>query len=149
MSHVYTPTDMLLVHRHSSDAQLPVRQSKGAAGYDLYSAEDATVASKSLKLVSTGISISLPESTYGRVAPRSGNVVKYGVTVDAGVIDSDYTGIVKVAVRNWGESEFRIAKGDRIAQLIVEAIHCPDVKEVAVLSETERGTGGFGSTGRN
>lgn len=137
----------MFVVKHEADAQLPVRKTEGSAGYDLSSAENVTINPSELKLVSTGLSIRVPSSTYGRIAPRSGNVVKHGVTVDAGVIDSDYTGIVKVAVRNWGNESFSISKGDRIAQLIVEQIQLPDVTSVNSLEHTKRGDGGFGSTG--
>jgi dUTP pyrophosphatase len=84
---------------------------------------------------------------YGRVAPRSGLTVKHGIHVGAGVIDPDYTGEIKVALFNLGDGPFEVKKGDRIAQLILERCETPYVREITEISETERGDGGFGSTG--
>lgn len=137
----------LKVKKLSPDATLPTRGSTGAVGYDLYSSMDTCVALKNRALVDTGISITLPPGTYGRVAPRSGLAVKKGIQVGAGVIDPDYTGEVKVLLFNDGEGHFIIKKGDRIAQLIVERCETPQIEEVTVLEDTERGEGGFGSTG--
>lgn len=129
------------------DAILPTRGSNGAAGYDLYSNEECVVEPNDRCLVSTGISIVLPEGVYGRVAPRSGLSVKYGIQVGAGVIDPDYTGEVKVILFNHGVNDFFIHEGDRIAQLILERYETPPIREVETLGDTERGSDGFGSTG--
>lgn len=93
------------------------------------------------------ISIAVPAGTYGRVAPRSGLASKHGIDTGAGVIDADYRGPVKVLLFNFGEKEFEINEGDRVAQLIVERIYTPEVVVVEELEETVRGAGGFGSTG--
>ena len=137
------------IKKLSTDAHLPTRGSDGAVGYDLYSSEDATVPCQSGRaLVSTGISIVLPPGVYGRVAPRSGLAVKHCINVGAGVIDTDYTGEVKVVLFNHGEKDFEIKKGDRIAQLVLERCETPPVKEIEIIEETDRGSGGFGSTGQ-
>jgi dUTP pyrophosphatase len=136
------------VKKLSYDAILPTRGSDGSVGYDLYSSVDAVVPCQSGNvLVGTGIALSLPNDVYGRVAPRSGLAVKHCIDVGAGVIDPDYTGEVKVVLFNHGDKDFEVKKGDRIAQLILERCETPMVKEIGLLEETLRGSGGFGSTG--
>src|SRR5210317_1294826 len=137
----------LCVKKLVEDAVIPTRGSTHAVGYDLYSVEDCCVPHNSRHLVGTGISIVLPVNVYGRVAPRSGLAVKHGIQVGAGVVDPDYTGEVKVVLFNQGENDFKVAVGDRIAQLILERCETPPVKEVLTIDETTRGAGGFGSTG--
>ena len=137
----------LLIKKLVEHAVVPSRGSEFAAGYDLSSAVDCVVPAGERSMVSTGISIQIPEGTYGRVAPRSGLAFKYGIDVLAGVIDFDYTGEVKVILFNTGSRDFIIKKGDRIAQLVLEKIATPDVAVVLELADTQRGAGGFGSTG--
>jgi len=137
----------LLVKKLVEDATVPHRATELAAGYDISASEDAKIPSKGRFAVSTGISIGLPEGTYGRIAPRSGLAYKFGIDVLAGVIDADYRGEVKVILYNSGEHPFVIKKGDRIAQLIIEKNETPDVAVVMDIDDTVRGTGGFGSTG--
>ena len=98
--------------------------------------------------MSTDIAIECPLGTYGRIAPRSGLAVKHSIDVGAGVIDSDYRGDVKVLLFNLGNSPFKIQKGDRIAQLIIERILIPDIEIVDVLCASQRGQNGFGSSGK-
>ena len=128
------------------DAKLPTRGSAGAAGYDLSANADGIVPPRGRVLVSTGIAIRVPPDHYARVAPRSGLTVKHGIDVGAGVIDSDYTGEVKVALFNHSDEPFVVKAGDRIAQLIFERISTPDLVLVQALDVTDRGAGGFGST---
>uniref|UniRef100_A0A8C6C0C2 Deoxyuridine 5'-triphosphate nucleotidohydrolase n=1 Tax=Monodon monoceros TaxID=40151 RepID=A0A8C6C0C2_MONMO len=119
------------------------------AMYDLYSACDYTVPPMEKALVKTDIQIALPNGCYGRVAPRSGLAAKHFIDVGAGVIDEDYRGNVGVVLFNFGKEKFDVEKGDRIARLICERIFYPEIEEVQVLDNTERGSGGFGSTGNN
>ncbi|XP_054988451.1 deoxyuridine 5'-triphosphate nucleotidohydrolase, mitochondrial isoform X1 [Sorex araneus] len=135
--------------RLSEHATAPTKGSKRAAGYDLYSAYDYTVPPMEKALVKTDIQIALPSGCYGRVAPRSGLAAKHFIDVGAGVIDEDYRGNVGVVLFNFGKETFEVKKGDRIAQLICERIFYPEIEEVQVLEDTERGSGGFGSTGKN
>ena len=95
----------------------------------------------------TDLSVSVPPGTYGRIAPRSGLALRCGVDVGAGVVDSDYRGPVGVILFNHSDTDFSISAGDRIAQLILEKIEQADVVETDELGSTERGHGGFGSTG--
>nr|XP_021486967.1 deoxyuridine 5'-triphosphate nucleotidohydrolase, mitochondrial [Meriones unguiculatus] len=135
--------------RLSEHATAPTRGSARAAGYDLYSAYDYTIPPMEKAIVKTDIQIAVPSGCYGRVAPRSGLAVKHFIDVGAGVIDEDYRGNVGVVLFNFGKEKFEVKKGDRVAQLICERIFYPDLEEVQALDDTERGTGGFGSTGRN
>ncbi|XP_074150532.1 deoxyuridine 5'-triphosphate nucleotidohydrolase, mitochondrial isoform X1 [Sminthopsis crassicaudata] len=135
--------------RLSEHATAPSKGSARAAGYDLYSAYDYTIPAMEKALVKTDIQISLPPGCYGRVAPRSGLAAKHFIDVGAGVIDEDYRGNVGVVLFNFGKETFEVKKGDRIAQLICERVFYPELEEVQGLDDTERGAGGFGSTGQN
>jgi dUTP pyrophosphatase len=128
-------------------AKLPTRGSAHAAGLDLCSIEEVTLAAGARAAVRTGLSVAIPEGFYGRIAPRSGLAVNYGLDVLAGVIDSDYRGEIVCALVNHGRETFKIEAGQRIAQLIVEAIITPEPAWADSLDETARGAGGFGSTG--
>ena len=128
------------------DAMCPTRASDEAAGYDIYSYEEKKLMPYTTKLFDTGISFRCPKDTYGRIAPRSG-LSKKGILVNAGVIDRDYTGPVKVMLHNLTEKMYTVNKNDRIAQLILEQIKTPKVELVEYLDETNRGSSGFGSTG--
>ncbi|KAK7116587.1 hypothetical protein V1264_002246 [Littorina saxatilis] len=133
----------------TKEASTPTRGSELAAGYDLYSAYDYTVPAHGKVVAKTDIQIALPEGCYGRVAPRSGLAAKHFIDVGAGVIDQDYRGNVGVVLFNFAETEFEVKKGDRIAQLICERIYLPALEEAESLDKTDRGAGGFGSTGKN
>ena len=137
----------LIVSLNFSDAQLPTRGTEFSAGYDLYSYDSVIIEPQCTILLDTGISITVPDDTYGRIAPRS-SVSKKQILTNAGVIDKDYTGPVKVMLHNLSDTPFTVDKGDRIAQLILEVIKTPSIKLVETLSVTERGDGGFGSTGK-
>ncbi|RKF71959.1 Deoxyuridine 5'-triphosphate nucleotidohydrolase [Golovinomyces cichoracearum] len=140
-------TTSLLVKKLSSRARLPIRGSAFAAGYDLHAAEEINIPARGKALVPTNIAIALPPGTYGRIAPRSGLAVKHMIDTGAGVIDADYRGEVKILLFNHGDCDFKVTEGDRVAQLVIEKISTPDVKEVDELEESVRGAGGFGSTG--
>ncbi|XP_056633065.1 deoxyuridine 5'-triphosphate nucleotidohydrolase-like [Diorhabda sublineata] len=129
------------------EAYPPTKGSIKAAGYDLKSAYDVVVPARGKALVDTGLKIELPEGCYGRIAPRSGLAVKNFIDVGAGVVDEDYRGVLKVVLFNHSDKEFEVKSGDRIAQLICERIFYPELEEVKELTDTERGEGGFGSTG--
>lgn len=137
----------LLVKKLSARARLPTRGSAFAAGYDLYAAREISVPSRGKALVATDLALAVPPGTYGRIAPRSGLASKHMIDTGAGVIDADYRGEVKVLLFNHGEIDFAIKEGDRIAQLVLEKISTPEVKEVEALEDSARGSNGFGSTG--
>jgi dUTP pyrophosphatase len=128
-------------------ARLPTRGSRFAAGLDLYSVEELTIEAGQRALAGTGLSVAIPEGFYGRVAPRSGLAIEHGLDVLAGVIDSDYRGEIRCALINHGSEPVLIEVGQRVAQLIIEAIATPEPTWADELEETARGAGGFGSTG--
>ena len=134
---------------HGRGLNLPARATAGAAGADLVAAEEATIAPGSVHAVATGIALAIPEGYEGQVRPRSGLALKHGVTVlnAPGTIDADYRGEVKVILINHGREPFRIARGDRIAQLVVAPVSASRFERVEALTDTARGSGGFGSTG--
>ena len=133
----------------NADAKIPIRGSEHAAGYDLYAVEACVIKSGRRAVIPTGIAVKLPPGTYGRIAPRSGLAVKHGIAVGAGVVDPDYTGEIKVVLFNHDSAPYVVRPGYRIAQLILEQCVTPDVVEVDSLTNTERGHGGFGSTGQS
>ena len=135
------------VKKLTEDAILPVRGSPYSAGFDLASNVDTVIKAGGKGIVKTGLSICPPHMTYGRIAPRSGLAVKHFIDVGAGVVDEDYRGEVGVVLFNFGDKDFQVKKGDRVAQLVLERISLADVVEVTELSDTVRGTGGYGSTG--
>jgi len=128
---------------------LPAYQSPGAAGMDLRAAEALVIEPGRRRLVPTGIALALPQGVEAQVRPRSGLAVRHGVTVlnAPGTIDSDYRGEVQVLLVNLGEAAFAIARGDRIAQLVIAAAPQAVLVEVEGLDATARGRGGFGSSG--
>jgi len=135
----------------SEDATIPYKGSESAAGYDLYTTETHTLKPGEIKTFKTGIALSIPVGKYGRVAPRSGLAVKHGIDVLAGVIDSDYTGEILVALVNLGNNDVTLpivkdGKRAAIAQIIFENYTNYEFTKVDDLSVTKRGSGGFGST---
>ncbi|MBK0401596.1 dUTP diphosphatase [Adhaeribacter sp. BT258] len=131
---------------------LPAYQTSLSAGLDLRANLDAAVSLKPLQraLIPTGLFIELPEGFEAQIRPRSGLAYKHGVTVlnSPGTIDADYRGEIKVLLVNLSEEEFLIEDGERIAQMVVAKHETVNWLETAQLSETERGAGGYGSTGK-
>ena len=143
----------IMVKRLSDGVKMPFYATEGSAGLDLSAAlEEAVVLKKGeIQLIPTGIAISIPSADYGAfVFARSGLASKHGVCLanSVGVIDSDYRGEIKCALINLGSEDFTVQPGERIAQLVFMPVAQALLSEVDSLDETERGTGGFGSTGR-
>ena len=138
---------------HAADLPLPAYHSDHAAGLDLLAAVPAeapiVIAPGARAMIPTGIAIALPPGTEGQVRPRSGLALRHGVTVlnAPGTIDADYRGEVHVILVNLGQESFTVERGMRIAQLIIADSRQAAICEVAILDETTRGVGGFGSTG--
>lgn len=138
----------LSVQKLNESATIPTRGSSGSAGYDLYSCgNNFLVEPFKNALVDTGIAMAIPEGYYGRIAPRSGFSVRTGLIVNAGVIDSDYRGEIKVLLQNPTQTPVSIGNGERIAQIIFEKIGNFNLTAVDSLDNTSRGSDGFGSTG--
>jgi dUTP pyrophosphatase len=135
---------------HNADLPLPSRQTPGAAGYDVASAEpDFSLAPGERKAVATGLVFELPDGMEMQVRPRSGLALRYGITLPnaPGTIDADYRGELKVIMQNGGHEAVVIRRGERIAQLVFARFAAPSIELAESLSETSRGAGGFGSTG--
>ena len=134
---------------HGEGLPLPAYATSGAAGMDVVSAEDVTLAPAARHAVATGLSMAIPAGYEIQVRPRSGLALKHGISVPntPGTIDSDYRGELKVILINLGTEPFVIARGDRVAQLVLAPVVQAAWDEVDELDATERGEGGFGSTG--
>lgn len=134
---------------HGEGLPHPCYATRGAAGMDVVSAEDAILAPGGRHAVATGFAMAIPEGYEVQVRPRSGLALKHGISLPntPGTIDSDYRGELKIIMINLADDAFAIRRGDRIAQLIVAPVQLANFVEVANLPETARGAGGFGSTG--
>ena len=134
---------------HGDGLPLPARATSGSAGYDIASAEDVTVQPLERRLIPTGFAFAIPAGFEMQVRPRSGLALRQGLTLPntPATIDSDYRGELLIAVINLGTAPVTVTRGMRIAQLIIARVEAPAMVEVVELPETERGAGGFGSTG--
>ncbi|MCE7795751.1 dUTP diphosphatase [Sphingobium sufflavum] len=134
---------------HGEGLPLPAYATDGAAGLDVVAAEDVTLVPMGRHAVATGFALAIPAGYEVQVRPRSGLALKHGISLPntPGTIDSDYRGELKIIMINLGAEDFAIARGDRIAQLVVAPVQAAAFREVADLDATARGAGGFGSTG--
>ncbi|EQB17445.1 deoxyuridine 5'-triphosphate nucleotidohydrolase [Novosphingobium lindaniclasticum LE124] len=134
---------------HGQGLDLPAYATDGAAGMDVVSAEDVTLAPGARHAVATGLAMAIPPGFEIQVRPRSGLALKHGISVPnaPGTIDSDYRGELKVILINHGAQPFEILRGDRVAQLVLAPVTRAAWLPVQELESTERGEGGFGSTG--
>lgn len=140
------------VKKLNENAKLPFRATDGSAGADLFACieQDIVIEAGERVLVPTGIAFAIPDKGYGGfVFPRSSVASKHGVSLSncVGVIDSDYRGEVKIPIINHSRTAYTVKNGDRIAQLVIMPVDVSDFVEASDLSDTERGEGGFGSTG--
>lgn len=143
---------ILQIKKLQENAVLPLRATSGSVGYDLCAAleEPVTLNPGETKPVPTGLAMAIPEGYGGFLFARSGLAVKHGIAPAncVGVIDSDYRGEVLIGLHNHGNTPYTIQPGERVGQLVLLAAALPEVMECEALEETQRGTGGFGSTGR-
>lgn len=139
--------EVISFKRLDPKATLPTRGSSHAAGLDLHSIAEVTLEPGQRVLVATGLAASIPVGYYGRVAPRSGLATRQGLHVMAGVIDADYRGEILCLLYNTGEERIVLPAQTKICQLIIEKIITPTAVWSDEISETDRGSGGFGSTG--
>jgi dUTP pyrophosphatase len=135
---------------HGAGLAIPSYATEGAAGMDVVAAEDLSIEPGQRHAVATGFAIAIPEGYEVQVRPRSGLALKHGITClnTPGTIDHDYRGEVKVILANLGSEPFAVRRGERIAQLVPAPVLKAAFREVEALSDTSRGKGGFGSTGR-
>jgi dUTP pyrophosphatase len=138
---------MIKIKLLHEQAKPPVRSTDGAAGLDLYALLPVEIWPGAQVSIPTGIAVAIEPGWYGRIAPRSGLAARHGLNVHAGVVDADYRGELHVCLINHGDGRVEIRPGDRIAQLIIERCWMGEPEVVASLDDTDRGAGGFGSTG--
>ncbi len=136
------------VKKMDSELPLPAYQTEGSSGLDLYASEEYLLSPGDFKMVSTGIAIEIPSGYEGQVRARSGLASKFGIGVlnAPGTIDSDYRGEIKVILFNLSKKEFKIKRGDRVAQLVISKVEKVNLRETKELESTKREDGGFGST---
>jgi len=138
----------LRIKKLHEDAKLPVYANPGDAGMDLFSREDYILKAGERYTFKIGIVMEIPEGHYGSVRDKSGLASKFGLTTQAGVVDASYRGEIGIVLYNSSKEDYKINKGDKIAQMVIQPIINPEIEEISELSETRRGDGGFGSTGR-
>jgi dUTP pyrophosphatase len=141
-------TPLVLPALVGEGGSLPEYSSTGAAGADLRASEAVEIAPGARAAVPTGVRLQIPPGHVGLVWPRSGLAVRHGIDTLAGVIDSDYRGEVRVVLVNHGDAPFRVAAGDRIAQLLLQRVERAAFVAAPAIDDTRRGEAGFGSTGR-
>jgi dUTP pyrophosphatase len=131
------------------DVKTPCYANPGDAGLDLYSAEELILKPGERKVVSTGVKMALPQGYEAQVRPKSGLAAKHGISVvnTPGTVDAGYRGVVGVILINHGQEDFSVEKNTKIAQMVINKVEYADIQEVESLDDTERGEGGFGSTG--
>ena len=130
------------------NAITPTHAFENDAGYDLYAPRDVYVLGQMRTTVDTGVCFEIPKGYYGAIKPKSGLLFKEDINVGEGVVDCGYTGSVRVRILNLGCSPYQFKKGEKIAQIVFSPCLTPVLEETAELGETERGNGGFGSTGK-
>jgi len=140
--------EVKIILNHNDESLAPIRKD-GDVGFDLKSIEDKSINPGSVELINCGFKMEMPDNFEAQIRPRSGLALKYHVTVlnTPGTVDPSYRGDICVILINQGSETFNIKRGDRIAQMIFNKVELPELKIVSQLTETERGEGGFGSTG--
>lgn len=141
------------INKNFNDIPLPKYETDGSAGLDIRAAveNDVIIDSGKIGFISTNLSVEIPEGYEIQVRPRSGLAVKHGIGIlnSPGTIDSDYRGEIKIILFNFGENNFTVKRGDRIAQLIISKVYKADFVETENLNQSSRGSGGFGHTGKS
>ena len=135
------------IKKLNSKAKLPEYAHLGDAGMDLFSVESVTIKPGEKVVCQTGIAMKIPDGYVGLIWDKSGIASKGGVKTMGGVIDSGYRGEVRVVLQNLSKEDYNIKEGDKIAQMLIQKVESPQIEEVEELDDTERGEGGFGSTG--
>ena len=142
---------ILKIKKINANAIIPQFMTEHSAGMDIYACLDGTVIIKPMEriLISTGIAVSIPKGYELQIRPRSGLAIKHGITLlnTPGTIDADYRGEIKIILINLSDKDFRINHGERIAQMVLNKVERINFEIVETLDETDRGSGGFGSTG--
>ncbi|MGW8184671.1 MAG: dUTP diphosphatase [Candidatus Moraniibacteriota bacterium] len=135
------------IKKINPEAKIPIYAIKNDAGMELYSVQDLIVEPGKILTCETGITMAIPVGYVGLIWDKSGVAFKGGIKTMGGVIDSSYRGEIKIILINLSDKVYVINKGDKVAQMLIQKVESPDIEEVEVLDDTERGEGGFGSTG--
>lgn len=138
----------LRVKKLKEEAKIPFYAHDNDAGMDLYACEDVTIQKGSKALVGTGIALEIPDNYVGLVWDKSGLATTHGLKTLGGVVDAGYRGEVMVGLVNLGNEDYKISKGHKIAQMLIQKVKHPEIVEVEELSDSTRGERGFGSTGK-
>lgn len=138
---------MIKIKKLTEEAILPKYAKPGDAGMDFYASETVVLQPHERKVVNTGIAMAIPHGYVGLLWDKSGMAAKFGVKTMAGVIDSGYRGEIKILMHNLSETSYTFEKGTKVAQMLIQPVEQKELREVNSLDETERGAGGFGSTG--
>lgn len=138
------------IKRYFEDSKLPTRADSGSAGWDLYAYDDAVVQPGQTQMIASGIAVAIPNGYFGGIYNRSGLSTKHGIRLAncTAVIDSSYRGMVGIPLHNDTDQPYKVTKGDRVAQMIIQPVPEVEWEEVDELDDTERGTGSFGHSGR-
>lgn len=138
---------LIKFQRVLAEAIIPHYAHQGDAGMDIFSAEETVIKAGEIKSVKTGLKMEMTDGFVGLVWDKSGLALKNGIKTMAGVIDSGYRGEIEVVLMNLGDNDYKIEKGQKIAQMLIQKVERAEIEEVKNLNETSRGGGGFGSTG--
>lgn len=153
MTNIYSPTvcynetHELRISKLEKDSIIPSRANVSDAGYDLYAVIETIIPARGRGLIRTGIAMEIPSGHVGLIWPRSGLAVKAGLDVLAGVIDSGYRGEICIVLQNHTDHDYIVRKHDRVAQILIQKVATVQIKTVSNLDKSDRGTGGFGSSG--
>lgn len=153
MTNIYSPTvcynekPELRISKLEKDSIIPSRANASDAGYDLYAVIETIIPARGRGLIRTGIAMEIPSGHVGLIWPRSGLAVKAGLDVLAGVIDSGYRGEICIVLQNHTDHDYIVRKHDRAAQILIQEVTTVQIKTVSNLDKSDRGTGGFGSSG--
>jgi dUTP pyrophosphatase len=139
--------EKIFVERLDQDAKIPTKAYQGDAGFDIYACEDCEIPSSGKMIIKTGLRFAIPEGYAGFIWDKSGLAAKHSLKTMAGVLDSNYRGELKVVLANLGKEPYKVEKGQKIAQLVIKKVEAPEIVETKIEDETERGGGGFGSSG--
>lgn len=145
---VHSSSMELRIKKVHPDAKIPTYAHLGDAGFDLYAIETVTIPVSGRVLIGTGIAIEIPLGYVGLIWDKSGLAMNHGLKNLGGVIDAGYRGEIKAGVVNLSDEDYTITAGHKIAQMLIQKVERAEIKEVAELSDSTRGLGGFGSTGR-
>jgi len=135
------------VKKLNFEAKIPKYAYKYDAGMDLFSVENVVLSAGEIKVCKTGIAMKIPVGFVGLIWDKSGVAGKFGIKTMGGVIDSGYRGEIGIILKNLSGKDYKVNKGDKIAQMLIQEVKCPTMEEVDELDDTDRGDGGFGSTG--